>query len=70
MFDEFKNAFETLRGFIDWAKLLPQQLSSIFPDYIILAFGTFFIVLVVLLLIKLVKGLASLVSGILSGFIA
>lgn len=70
MFEDFKNAFETLRCFVEWAKTLPAQLTSIFPNYIILAFGTFFIVLVVLLLIKLVKGLASLVSGILSGFIA
>ena len=70
MFDDYKSAFETMRTFVEWAKTLPATLSGIFPSYIILAFGTFFLVLVSLLLIKLVKGLASLVSGIVSGFIA
>lgn len=70
MFDEFKNVFDTMKSFIEWARSVPEYLSGIFPVYIVYAFGTFFLVLTALLVIKLVKGLASLVSGIVSGFIA
>ena len=69
MFTDFKNAFDSLRSFVEWCKTVPEYLSGMFPSYIVLAFGTFFIILAALLLIKLVKGLIELISGIASGFI-
>ena len=69
MFEEFKNCYETLKAFVEWCRTLPEYLSGIFPQYVILAIGTFFLVLAALLIIKLVKGLVQLVSGIVSGFI-
>ena len=70
MFANFSELFDLIKGFFDFGQASASYAALLFPGFVRRIIISFFLLLGIVAVIKLVKGLVSLIGGITSGFIA
>lgn len=70
MFDNFAELFELIKGFFAFGQESAEFAGMLLPGFVYRVIISFFLLLGIVAVIKLIKGLVSLIGGIASGFIA